>query len=49
VVEYVDGLENPSEFANVVRWLIKHGYSDREIRKVMGENVLRVARRVWGG
>jgi microsomal dipeptidase-like Zn-dependent dipeptidase len=25
------------------------GYSDREIGKVMGENVLRVARRVWGG
>jgi membrane dipeptidase len=49
VVEYVDGLENPSEFANVVRWLIKHGYSDQEIGKVIGENVLRVARRVWGG
>jgi membrane dipeptidase len=49
VVEYVDGLENPSEFANVVRWLIKHGYSDQEIGKVIGENVLRVAKRVWGG
>jgi membrane dipeptidase len=24
-VEYVDGLENPSEFINIVRWLVKHG------------------------
>jgi len=46
-VEYVDGLENPAEFPNIVRWLVKHGYSDNEIRKVIGENVLRVLRRVW--
>jgi membrane dipeptidase len=47
-VEYVDGLENPSEFRNIVRWLIKHGYSDQEIAKVIGGNILRVVRRVWG-
>ncbi|MEM0038624.1 MAG: membrane dipeptidase [Zestosphaera sp.] len=49
VVDFVDGLENPSEFTNVIRWLIKHGYSDQDIRKVVGENILRVTRRVWGG
>jgi len=48
-VEFVDGLENPSEFSNIVRWLIKNGYSDQEIKKVIGENILRVTRRVWGG
>ena len=46
-VEYVDGLENPADFPNIVRWLVKHGYSDSEIKKVIGENVLRVLRRVW--
>jgi membrane dipeptidase len=46
-VEFVDGLENPSEFHNVIRWLIKHGYSDEEIGKVIGGNVLRVLKEVW--
>lgn len=45
-VEYVDGLENPSEFVNIIRWLVKHGYSDNEIAKVVGENVLRIMRRI---
>jgi len=48
-VEYVDGLENPSEFGNIIRWLIREGYSDQEIKKVVGDNIMRVARRVWGG
>lgn len=47
-VEYVDGLENPSEFHNVVRWLIKHGYSDEEIEKVIGKNVLSVLKEIFG-
>ncbi|MEM3828085.1 MAG: membrane dipeptidase [Conexivisphaerales archaeon] len=46
-VPYVDGIENPSEFKNIIRWLIKNGYSDEEIRKVSGENVLRVLRKIW--
>jgi membrane dipeptidase len=47
-VEYVQGLENPSEsFPNIVRWLVGHGYSDGEIAKVVGLNVLRVLRQTW--
>lgn len=47
-VEYVEGLENPSEaYPNVVRWLVKHGYSRAYIRKVMGQNVLRVLHETW--
>ncbi|MGD0422782.1 MAG: membrane dipeptidase [Candidatus Bathyarchaeia archaeon] len=46
-VEYVKGLENPSEYPNIVRWLVKHGYSDDEIRKAIGENTVRVLRQVW--
>lgn len=46
-VPYVDGLENPSEFSNIIRWLVKNGYSDNEISKVVGGNVLRVLKSVW--
>ena len=46
-VEYVDGLENPADFPNLIRWLVKHGYSDADIAKVIGGNVLQVLRQVW--
>jgi membrane dipeptidase len=47
-VEYVKGLENPSEvMPNVVRWLVAHGYSDEDIAKVTGRNVLRVLEETW--
>jgi membrane dipeptidase len=46
-VEYVEGLENPSEFPNVIRWLVAHGYSDEDIEKVVGGNVVRALGDVW--
>lgn len=47
-VPYVDGLENPAEgFFNIIGWLVKHGYSDDEIRAVVGGNTLRVLKEVW--
>jgi membrane dipeptidase len=47
-VEYVDGLENPAEcFHNIIGWLVAHDYPDDDIRKVVGENVLRVLEEVW--
>ena len=47
-VEYVKGLENPTETSkNIVRYLVKHGYSDEEIEKVLGGNILRVLKQVW--
>jgi membrane dipeptidase len=47
-VEFVDGVENPAEeFPNIVRWLVKHNYSDADIRKVLGENIMRVLKEVW--
>lgn len=47
-VEYVEGIENPTEGShNIVRWLVKHGYSDADIAKVMGGNALRVMREAW--
>jgi len=48
--DYVDGLENPAEcFFNIVGWLVKHGYSDDEIRAVVSGNILRVLQEVWYG
>lgn len=48
VVEFVDGIENPAEeFHNIVRWLVKHDYSDEDIAKVIGGNIMRVLDEVW--
>ena len=47
-VEYVKGLENPTEAShNIIRWLVKEGYSDEDIIKVIGGNTLRVLKEVW--
>ena len=47
-VEYVRGIENPTEGSkNILRYLVSQGYSDADIAKVMGQNVLRVLREVW--
>jgi membrane dipeptidase len=45
---YVKGFESISELPNVTRGLIERGWSTAEIRKVLGENWLRVYRQVWG-
>lgn len=37
----------PNDYAALVQKLIEHGYSDDNIRGILGENVLRVARGVW--
>jgi membrane dipeptidase len=47
-VPYVKGMENPTEASwNIVRWLVKHDYSDDDIAKVIGGNALRVLEDVW--
>ncbi len=47
-LKYVRGMENPSEcLQNVARWMVKHGYSDEEIAKIIGGNALRLLREVW--
>jgi len=47
-VEYVDGIENPAEaFPNIVRWMVKHDYSDGDIAKAIGGNVMRVLEEAW--
>jgi membrane dipeptidase len=47
-LKYVRGMENPSEcLQNVCRWMIKHGYSDAEIQKIIGLNGLKLVKKVW--
>lgn len=47
-VAFVDGIENPAEaFPNIVRWLVKHEYSDGDIAKAIGGNVMRVLEEAW--
>ena len=47
-VPFVDGIENPAEeFGNITRWLVVHGYTDEDIQRVIGGNVLRVMQAVW--
>ncbi len=47
-VEYVRGIENPTEGSkNILRYLVREGYSDADIAKVIGQNVMRVLRAVW--
>jgi membrane dipeptidase len=46
-VDHVEGLENPGEFPNVIRWLVAHGYEDEQIAKIVGGNGLRALADVW--
>jgi membrane dipeptidase len=40
-LRYVVGYENASQFLNITRGLVARGYSDNEIEKVIGGNIIR--------
>jgi len=45
---YVKGMENPTEASwNTVRLLVQAGYSDEDVAKVIGGNVIRALREIW--
>ena len=47
-VDWVQGLESPAEaLTNIVRWLVVHGYPDREILMAAGGNALRMLEFAW--
>jgi membrane dipeptidase len=45
---WVEGAERFEGIPNVAREMVRRGYSDEEIRKVLGLNLMRVYRKVWG-
>jgi membrane dipeptidase len=47
-LQKVEGFEDYTKFPNLIKGLAKRGYSDREIKKIAGENFLRVFRKVVG-
>lgn len=44
----VKGMENITSLPNLTKGLMERGWTDAEIRKVLGENLLRVYEKVWG-
>lgn len=47
-VPFVDGLENPTEnFPNICTWLVREGFSDNDIRAVLGGNIMRALGEIW--
>lgn len=47
-IQFVRGCENPGESVrNMIRWMVAHGYSDSEITRLAGGNVLRVIKQTW--
>ena len=48
IVDYDVGFATIDEFPNLAKGLVARGYSDQEIRGVLGENWLRVFRNAWG-
>jgi membrane dipeptidase len=43
----VEGLESSVVFPMITEELMKHGYKDEDLRKIMGGNWLRIYRQVW--
>lgn len=47
-VPYVKGMENMTEISkNIVRYMVKENYSDADMSKVMGGNIMRVLKETW--
>lgn len=45
---YMYGIESPEEWPNITRGLVSRGYSDADIKKIIGGNALRVIQDVVG-
>lgn len=46
---YPAGIETPAGFQSLTAALLDHGYPVEDVKKILGENWLRVYRAVWGG
>jgi membrane dipeptidase len=41
------GIRSPADFPNITRALLARGYAEPDVRKIMGENFLRLFQAVW--
>ena len=44
---WVQGADTMRSMINVVREMVRRGYSDAEVEKVLGGNMMRIYQRVW--
>ncbi len=42
------GMRTVGDFPNLTEALLKHGFSDRQVEKIMGENWVNLLKEVWG-
>jgi microsomal dipeptidase-like Zn-dependent dipeptidase len=45
---YLNGLASPADGKNIIRGLIRRGYTDTDLQKIAGGNALAFFRRVMG-
>jgi len=48
IAPHLEYIENPGQWPNFARALVSRGYSDGDIKKILGENVLRLLRQTIG-
>ena len=48
IYSWPKGIETITEFPNITKGLVARGYSETEIQKILGENFVRVFRKVFG-
>lgn len=48
-IPYADGVEDVTKLINFTKGLVSRGYTDEEIRGILGENFLRLFRKVYKG
>lgn len=46
--KFMEGIESPEEWPNITRGLVLRGYSDQEIKKIIGGNALKIMDRIIG-
>jgi len=47
-LKYPKGIEMPEKIGNLTLALVKRGFSEEDVKKIMGLNIIRVFKEVWG-